>query len=338
LSAGTAADATPVVSVRDLQVRVGSSSGTVSPVRGVSFAVAPGTSLGIVGESGSGKSVTVRGLLGLLPRAFSTSGAAVIAGTDMITASERTRRQVLGRHVGVVLQDPQASLNPVVSIGGHLCEGMRHHGGLTRRQARARAAELLGSFGIRDPHGCLGRYPHELSGGMRQRVLIACALACEPALLVADEPTTALDVTVQAEILDVLRRQRAARSMAMILVSHDLDVVRSVADHILVMYAGQVVEHAPADVLHREMRMHYTRGMVDAVPRLSAPAHSRLDTIPGVPPRPEEVGPGCAFAARCPAARDRCHAENPPLTRAGPHHAFACWYPLPPPVSPRAGS
>jgi peptide/nickel transport system ATP-binding protein len=288
--------------------------------------VAAGRTLGIVGESGCGKTVLSRSLLRLTRVA---GGRIVFDGRDLVTMDESELREVRGRAMSIVFQDPMTSLNPVLTIGAQIVESLTHHLKLGRRAARERARELLAAVGIPSPAARLDEYPHQLSGGMRQRVTIAMALSCEPKLLIADEPTTALDVTVQAQILDLLERERDVRGMAMILISHDLGVVAGRTDEIAVMYAGKIVERAPTRTLFANTRMPYTHALLQAIPRLDQPSHSRLLAIGGRPPDLVAPPPGCRFHPRCGRAQERCRTDEPELepdAEAG--HAYACWYPV----------
>jgi peptide/nickel transport system ATP-binding protein len=253
----------------------------------------------------------------------------VFDGRDLLTLGARELQDVWGEEVAMVFQDPMTSLNPVVKIGRQITEGLRHHLGMSRSDARESAIALLTSVGIPEPIRRLNQYPHELSGGMRQRVTIAIALACGPHLLIADEPTTALDVTVQAQILDLLQRQQRERFMAMILVTHDLGVVAGRTDEIAVMYAGRIVERAPTYDLFHQMRMPYTEALVKSIPRVNNPSHTRLQAIVGRPPDLVDVPRGCRFAPRCPYRQARCFEEEPPLLPGpAPGHEFRCWYPV----------
>jgi oligopeptide/dipeptide ABC transporter ATP-binding protein len=250
-------------------------------------------------------------------------------GKDLLTLPQREMRDIWGEEIAMVFQDPMTSLNPVVKIGRQITEGLEHHLDMSRHDAREAALALLTSVGIPEPMRRLSQYPHELSGGMRQRVTIAIALACGPRLLMADEPTTALDVTVQAQILDLLQKQQRERYMAMVLVTHDLGVVAGRADEILVMYAGQLVERAPTRSLFGNVKMPYTEALLRSIPRIDDLPHRRLQAIAGRPPSPIDPPSGCRFAARCPYVRDKCRAEAPPLFEAAePGHQYRCWFPV----------
>ncbi len=307
-----------MLEVRDLRTWFETPRGTVKAVDGVSLTLDRGRTLGIVGESGCGKTVLARSIMNLLPKR-----AAVPAGGDVLLKGRPIRglgikpmRKLWGIEMAMVFQDPMTSLNPVVKIGQQLTEGLHEHFDMRGREARATAVELLRSVGLPAPERRLDEYPHQLSGGMRQRVTVAIALSCGPALLIADEPTTALDVTVQRQILDLLAEQQRQRHMAMILVTHDLGVVANRTDEIAVMYAGQVVERAPTTTLFREMRHPYTEALLGSIPRLEYPSHTPLQTIPGRPPDLVAPPAGCRFAPRCRYAQDRCLGDEPPLLPA----------------------
>jgi peptide/nickel transport system ATP-binding protein len=307
--------------------------GMVRAVDGVSFELAAGRTLGIVGESGCGKTVLSRSLMRLNPEppAEIVGGRILFEGRDLLAMEEEELREIRGSEISVVFQDPMTSLNPVMKIGTQIAETLQHHLRLGRSAARARALELLVAMGVPDARQRLNEYPHQLSGGMRQRVTIAMALACEPKLLIADEPTTALDVTVQAQILDLLQRQQKERGMAMILVSHDLGVVAGRTDRIAVMYAGHFVETAATSELFANVRMPYTEALMRAIPRLDQPSHTRLLAIGGRPPDLVAPPPGCTFHPRCPYAQERCRHDEPALVAAGTpggEHLYACWYPV----------
>jgi oligopeptide/dipeptide ABC transporter ATP-binding protein len=302
----------------------------VRAVDGVSLSLERGRTLGVVGESGSGKTVLSRSIMNLLPRrGVRHSGRVLFEGRDLSTLSRKEWTDVWGVEMAMVFQDPMTSLNPVMRVGRQITESLRFHLGMGRAEADAAALELLRSVNIPEAKRRAREYPHQLSGGMRQRVTIAIALACSPKLLLADEPTTALDVTVQAQILNLLRDAQEERDMGMILVTHDLGVVAGRADEIAVMYAGQIVERAPADVLFRQMRMPYTEALLQSIPRLEHDSHTRLQVIPGRPPDLIHPPAGCRFSPRCAYAQDRCVEEAPPLVPGdGPGHEFACWYPV----------
>jgi peptide/nickel transport system ATP-binding protein len=315
--------------VDDLKTRFLTDRGRVRAVDGVSFSLDRGKTLGIVGESGSGKTVLSRTIMGLLPRNVEVSGAVLYEDRDITGARPETMRSIWGTEMAMVFQDPMTSLNPVMKVGAQIGESLRHHLDMPRDEARKTSLALLKSVGIPEAERRLDQYPHELSGGMRQRVTIAIALACGPKLLFADEPTTALDVTVQAQILNLLQTQQRERHMAMILVTHDLGVVAGRADEISVMYAGQIVERAPTRVLFSSMKMPYTEALLRSIPKLNEPSHSRLAAIPGRPPDLVSPPKGCRFAPRCPYARDRCVEEEPPLIEAETAgHYYKCWFPV----------
>ncbi|WP_408015815.1 ABC transporter ATP-binding protein [Rhodococcus chondri] len=323
----------PTLSVTDLRVWFDTPRGMVRAVDGVTLDVVPGRTLGIVGESGSGKSVLSRAVMNILaPSAVVQPGSRIeFEGRDTAALGRGEARQLWGAQLAMVFQDPMTSLTPVLTIGAQLTETLRRHLPVSKSDALARAEELLELVGIPEPRKRLKQYPHNLSGGMRQRVVIALALACSPRLLIADEPTTALDVTVQHQILSLLERLQREQDMAMVLITHDLGVVAGRSDEIAVMYAGRVVEQAPTTVLFREMRHPYTRALVGSIPRISDPSHTRLRAIPGRPPTVIDPPPGCAFAKRCPHARPRCLTETPTLTaegNAGDRHRHACFFPV----------
>ncbi len=320
-----------LLSVRNLGVRFPTPHGELQALDDVSFELRRSRTLAIVGESGSGKSVLSRAILRLLPAKALVAPAARVTfdGVELLSRSRRQMQAVRGRRIAMVFQDPMTALNPVRTIGSQLVEGPQRHLGLSRGQAAARALELLRQVGIGSPERRLGQYPHELSGGMRQRVVIAMAIACEPELLIADEPTTALDVTVQAEILELLRRLQAQRHMTMILITHDLGVAAGFADEIAVMYAGQLVERADTRSVFKHPRMPYAQALLRSIPRLDDAPHAALHTIPGRPPTVYgNAAAGCRFAARCEYRIDRCALETPVLQTAPPGRQFRCWAPL----------
>ena len=316
-----------LLEVEDLTCHIDTPRGVVRAVDGVSFRLDAGQSLGIAGESGSGKSMTALSILRLFgPRTRCRLGGRVrFEGVDLLQASERELQRVRGGRIGLVFQDPLTSLDPVMPVGDQIAEPLRVHAGLGRAAARARAVELLDLVGIPDPHRAVGDLPHRFSGGMRQRILIAAAVACEPQLLIADEATTALDVTVQAQILSLLARLRRELGMALVVISHDLGVISAVADTMQVMYAGRIVERGPVDDLLTDAAHPYSRALVRLVPRLDQTSHAhRLRPIPGSPPTLTGAPDGCRFRSRCDAAHDRC-AEEPELVAFAPGRERACW-------------
>jgi peptide/nickel transport system ATP-binding protein len=321
----------PLLEVRDLCTWFDTPRGTVHAVDGVTVSLDRGRTLGIVGESGSGKTVMARSIMNLVPKrtAIPAGGEVRFDGRSIRGLDVREMRKLWGVEMAMVFQDPMTSLNPVVKIGQQLTEGLRAHHGFRKGEARATAVELLRSVGLPAPERRLDEYPHQLSGGMRQRVTVAIALSCGPKLLIADEPTTALDVTVQRQILDLLEVQQRERHMAMILVTHDLGVVANRTDDIAVMYAGQVVEQAPTTTLFREVRHPYTEALLGSIPRLENPSHTPLQAIPGRPPDLVAPSPGCRFAPRCRYAQDRCLTEDPPLVTTGQQgHEHRCFFPV----------
>jgi len=325
----SAASGDVLLSIRNLSVRFPTSRGLLHAVEDVCLDVPRGSVLAIVGESGSGKSVLSRAIMRLLPRHAQIPAEASICfdGADLVHASERSLQRIRGRRIGMVFQDPMTSLNPVRTVGSQLAEGMRRHLRIDGRTAKQRTIELLQQVGIASPQRRYDQYPHELSGGMRQRVVIAMAIACEPDLLIADEPTTALDVTIQAEILELLSSLRAKRAMTMIMVTHDLGVAAEQADEIAVMYAGQIVERADVRSLFGAPRMPYTNGLLRAIPKLSDPPHAQLYAIPGSPPAVVGSTQGCRFAPRCERELPRCRREAPPLI-VEKDRGIRCWNPL----------
>ncbi|MET8509481.1 ABC transporter ATP-binding protein [Streptomyces sp. NPDC004787] len=314
----------PVLSVRDLEISFPSEAGPVAAVRGVGFDLLPGRTLGIVGESGSGKSATAMGVMGLLPPTARVSGQVLLGGRDLVGLDDKRLSRIRGKDIGMVFQDPLSALTPIFSVGRQLADALRVHQDLSRQAAWNRAVELLDLVGIPEPHRRARSFPHEFSGGMRQRVVIALAMANSPSVLVADEPTTALDVTVQAQILDVLRTAQRETGAGLVLITHDLGVVAGYADDVAVMYAGRIVERAGADALFRRPAMPYTIGLLGAVPRPDAPRERPLVPIAGEPPSLVALPPGCPFAARCPAALDRCRTEEPAATPVAGHGLVAC--------------
>ncbi len=329
----------PLLQVENLHTHFRTDRGLVRAVDGVSFTLEQGVTLGLVGESGCGKTILCRTLMGLLPASAKISDKASIMfnGRDLRGLSEKQLRGVRGREVAMIFQDPMTSLNPVMKVGAQIAETLVHHLNMSKREARERGVELLRAVGISGPERRIDQYPHQLSGGIRQRVAIAIALACEPKLLIADEPTTALDVTVQSGILDLLRAQQRERNMSMILITHDLGVVAGRTDEIAVMYAGKMVERSSTKALFSNTRMPYTQALMASIPRLDHPTHTRLQTISGQPPNLIYPPPGCRFAPRCTRAEERCQKDEPVLVSDGaPDHTFACWRPVGMPAAGRA--
>jgi oligopeptide/dipeptide ABC transporter ATP-binding protein len=326
----TATPTTPLLVVEDVATHFDTDRGLVRAVDGVSFTLERGKTLGIVGESGSGKTVLSRSIMGLLPKkGVVRHGSIRFEGTEIGSLGPKQMRRYWGAHMAMVFQDPMTSLNPVMKIGKQITESIHTHLDVTREFANELAVSLLASVRVPDPERRMGDYPHELSGGLRQRVCIAVALAAGPQLLFADEPTTALDVTVQAQVLDVLEAQQRERFMAMVLVTHDLGVVAGRTDDVIVMYAGQVVEAAPTATLFDDMRMPYTEALLRSIPKIAEPSHTRLTAIPGRPPDLVSPPPGCRFADRCAYVQDKCREEQPPLFDGpAPGHQYRCWFPV----------
>ncbi len=300
--------------------------GTVYAVNGVSFTVGPGEFVGVVGESGSGKSVTMMSLLRLIPipPGRIASGEAFFDGDDLLQLDAAALRTIRGGQIGFIFQDPMTSLNPVMTIGRQIIEPLRIHLDMSKKDAKARAQELLTLVGLPDAKQKLSSFPHELSGGMRQRVMIAIALACSPRLLIADEPTTALDVTVQAQIIDIVQKLRDEFGTSMVWITHDLGVVAGLADRVLVMYGGNIVENALVKDLYQRPAHPYTQGLLASIPRLDQKGSS-LTSIEGTPPNLSSPPVGCTFAARCPHAFDKCTEQTPPLFQVDDAHFAACW-------------
>ncbi|HUF33274.1 MAG TPA: ABC transporter ATP-binding protein [Acidimicrobiales bacterium] len=320
-----------LLEVEDLKTYFDTPLGTVKAVDGVSFTLEQGKTIGIVGESGSGKTILSRSVMNLLPKrtAIPAGGRVLFEGRDLRQLGTKEMRKIWGLEMAMVFQDPMTSLNPVVKIGRQLTEGLRHHLDMSKGDANETAVALLRSVGLPAPERRLNEYPHQLSGGMRQRVTIAIALACGPKLLVADEPTTALDVTVQKQILDLLQAQQRDRNMGMMLITHDLGVVANRADEIVVMYAGRVVEKAATRTLFKSMRHPYTEALMASIPRIENPSHTLLQAIPGRPPNLANLPDRCRFAERCRYAQPRCLQEDPDLFPADePGHAYRCFFPV----------
>ena len=320
--------ALPVLDVRDLKTVFQTRGGEVHAVNDVSFSLRPGELLGVVGESGSGKSVTMMSLLGLLPSppADVRGGSVQFDGKDLLHVPPETLRSVRGGKIGFVFQDPMTSLNPVYTVGYQIAEPLRKHMGLNKRQAASRSQELLELVGIPDAKQRLDDYPHQFSGGMRQRVMIAIALACDPQVLIADEPTTALDVTIQAQILELMKDLRDKLGMAVIWITHDLGVIAGIADRVMVMYGGQIVEHAPVHELFSTPQHPYTRALLKTIPTIHGERAPRLTIIEGQPPIMTGAPTACPFRDRCDVAFDRCAQENPPRYDVGNGHDAACFF------------
>ncbi len=317
----------PLLSVQDLTVAFNTSSGTVKAVNGISFDVRRGDVLAIVGESGSGKSVSSLALMGLLPSSATIGGQALWKGRDLLSLRDRDMRSLRGREIAMIFQDPLSALNPVHRVGRQVGEVLRIHEGLSGRAARRRAVELLDLVGIPQPERRVNNYPHEFSGGMRQRVMIAMAIACKPDLVIADEPTTALDVTVQAQVLEVLTSIKDEIDSAIILITHDLGVVAGMADSVLVMYAGRQVERGTTDQVFYETAHPYTEGLLASLPRMDSDGAVELVPIPGSPPSLQRIPTGCAFNPRCRYVQDECRSDIPELRWiSSAHHQAACHF------------
>jgi oligopeptide transport system ATP-binding protein len=306
--------ATPLLEVDRLRVRLPTPAGPATVVDGIGYHVEPGEVFGVAGESGSGKTMSVLALMGLLPPRALAEGSAVFEGSDLLKLSRRDLREICGRKLAMVFQDPMTSLHPMLSVGTQLTEHVRRHLGLGRRDAGERALELLREVRIPDPDSAIHAFPHQFSGGMRQRIAIAIALACRPTLLVADEPTTALDVTVQAGIIRLLDRLRRESGLTIVLITHDLGVLSAIADRVAIFYAGRIVESGSRGDVLAHPRHPYTRGLLDALPHPQAAA-TPLVAISGAPPSPRRIPPGCAFHPRCPYSVEACRQEVPPLVR-----------------------
>lgn len=316
-----------VLAVEDLVTRFHTPDGTVHAVNGVSFQVYEGETLGIVGESGCGKSVTMMSLLGLIPQPPGKieQGRAIFQGRDLLQLSPEQMRSMRGAQIAMIFQDPMTSLNPSMTIGSQISEALVEHKEMSGQQARERAVELLKMVGIPNAKGRIDNYPHQFSGGMRQRVMIAMALSCQPKILIADEPTTALDVTIQAQIIELTKKIRDELGMAIIWITHDLGVIAGLAERVIVMYAGYIVEHAAVRELYRNPRHPYTLGLLGALPRIDGRHAKRLANIEGQPPDLYKEAHLCPFAPRCAYAIEQCWQENPVLRTVGDNHLIACW-------------
>ncbi len=318
---------TVVLDIRDLRTEFVTEEGIVHAVNGISYQLHQGQTIGVVGESGSGKSVSMLSVLRLLPSppARIVGGEVWFKGQNLLALPESEMRHIRGKEIAMIFQDPMTSLNPVLSIGFQIMEPLMLHLRMGKKEARERAVELLHMVGIPEPHKRVDDYPHQFSGGMRQRAMIAMALACQPTVLIADEPTTALDVTIQAQIVDLVKRLRDEIGMALIWITHDLGVVAGLADRVIVMYAGLIMEDAPVDELYERPQHPYTRALLRSLPRMDAEAGQPLEVIEGLPPDLLEMPAGCPFAPRCPFVRDQCRTERPPLLEIQPGHRVACW-------------
>jgi len=317
-----------LLKLENLNVSFRTPRGQLKAVRDVSIELQAGESLGVVGESGSGKTVLSRATMGLLPSTATRTGAIWYQGQDISLLPKEKVRELWGVGIAMIFQDPMTALNPVRRIGSQVTESLTVRLGMDKKAARERAIELLKRVRIPDPEAMLRKFPYQLSGGMRQRIMIAIAVSCNPELLFADEPTTALDVTVQAQVLELLDELREEFNTAMILVTHDLGVVAGHTDKIAVMYAGDLVEYAPTKELFANMKMPYTEALLKSIPRLETPTGTRLPVIEGRLPDPTKDEPGCAFANRCPYVQDKCRAEKPPLKSDGNDHFYRCWFPI----------
>jgi oligopeptide/dipeptide ABC transporter ATP-binding protein len=319
--------ASPLLAISDLRVHFEHAGRVIRAVDGLSYALSSGTTLAVIGESGSGKTVSSRAVMGLLPETASVSGSVRFEGRELLGLPDKEMRRHRGAAIAMVFQDPTRSLNPTMRVGAQITEAIRAHRQIDRRAAQERAVELLTLVRLPSPKQHFHEYPHQLSGGMRQRVVIAIALASNPRLLIADEATTALDVTTQAQIMELLHDLQRQFGMGLIMISHDLGLAASFADEVVVMYAGRAVEQAPTRQLFAHVRMPYTKALLEAIPRIERPPHTPLPVVPGRPPDLASLPSGCPFHPRCPNARDRCRETAPPLEEGEPGHRWACWYP-----------
>ena len=317
----------PLLEVKGLKTQFFTQDGVVKAVDGVSWYVDEGETLGIVGESGCGKSVSVLSVMRLIPQPPGriVEGEVIFDGENLLTMKDNDIRKIRGNKIAMIFQDPMTSLNPVLTIGRQIGEALELHMGMKKEESRKRSAELLSMVGIPEAEMRLDDYPHQFSGGMRQRAMIAMGLACNPRLLIADEPTTALDVTIQAQIVDLVKRLRDEIGMAIIWITHDLGVVAGLADRMMVMYAGHAVEEAPVKEVYGDPRHPYTVGLLGSLPRLDEVREDRLESIEGLPPDLIALPPGCPFEPRCVYAIEKCREERPMLEPVGPRHRIACW-------------
>jgi oligopeptide transport system ATP-binding protein len=318
----------PLLDVKNLKTQFFTQDGVVRAVDDVTFYINPGETLGIVGESGSGKSITAMSIMRLIPTPPGriVNGSVNFEGDDVLTMSDEEMRSVRGNKIAMIFQDPMTSLNPVLNINRQIGETLELHLGMSKSQSRQRAIELLNMVGIPNAERRVDQYPHQFSGGMRQRVMIAMALSCNPKLLIADEPTTALDVTIQAQILDLMRGLQIEHNTALMLITHDLGVVAGMTDRIQVMYAGHIVETADTEELFANPRHPYTVGLLNSIPRLDAADKTKLDPIRGMPPDLIDLPDMCPFLPRCDYAREKCEQQNPPLLEVNAEHRSACWF------------
>ena len=318
-----------LLSIKNLGVNFDTPRGSLEAVRGVDIEIPAGTSVGVVGESGSGKTVMCRAAMGLLQGSnVQRTGTVVFDSNELTAMTKEQVRDLFGSGMAMIFQDPMTALNPVRRIGSQISEGLRVRLGMNKKDAMVRSKELLELVRIPNPTAVLKSFPYQLSGGMRQRVMIAIAIACNPKLLFADEPTTALDVTVQAQILQLLRELREDLKMSMVLVTHDLGVVAGNTDYVAVMYAGEVVEYAPTTKLFADMRMPYTEALLESIPKIDHKSGTRLSVIAGRLPNPTDRGVGCGFAPRCKYAQEKCHTQHPELQKDPDGHLYRCWFPI----------
>ena len=316
----------PLLEIQDLHVHFNTSDGVVEAINGATLSISAGEVLGLVGESGSGKSVTAMSVLGLVPQppAIYPAGKILWKGTDLLTTPDRELREIRGGEISMIFQDPMTSLNPVYTIGHQISEMIRVHSRVSAKQAKEKSIEMLDLVGVPNPRQRFDDYPHQFSGGMRQRAMIAMALSCEPELLIADEPTTALDVTIQAQILEIIEKSARELNVAVLLITHDLGVVAGICDRVAVMYAGRIVEEAPVNDLFENPLMPYTWGLMRSIPQMDSVKGERLYTIPGSPPVMSRPPKGCAFASRCEFAIDRCRTELPEIRQISNGRTVRC--------------
>ncbi len=315
----------PILEVRHLCVDFHTAEGTVHAINDLSYTLMPGEKQGIVGESGSGKSVSSLAIMGLIPNPPGeiVSGQILFHGTDLTKLSDKEMNKIRGDKISMIFQEPMTSLNPILTCGSQIAESLVLHRGVKKKEALSEALRLMQEVGIASPEKRMKEYPHQLSGGMKQRVMIAMALACEPEILICDEPTTALDVTIQAQILDLIRKLNEEKGMSVLMITHDFGVIREISDNVIVMYTGKVVERAPADVIFKEPLHPYTKGLIGSIPRITK-ERGRLEQIEGMVPNPTEKIEGCTFWPRCPYATEQCRKADPPTVILGMHQV-KCW-------------